>query len=293
MKIDLHVHSRASDGKMSVEKIFQEAARRKIDVISITDHDSLDSQEAAKQCADAYGIGYLTGIELNVTYAHPGYKNGKSISLDFLGYQYDIYDKPLREKLLKLREYREKRAEKILQNLNLEFQKSHLPAFARADLQAIQDSVDGSLGRPHIADYLIRKGIVKDRKEAFDKFLVKCNVPKMPLSLAEASSLIRKAGGKLFFAHPANPRGTSLVSLGASIEEQQRIIEEDMLPHLDGIECWHSSYDRQTSDAYLKFAKKLGLWKSGGSDCHQQPVLMGSVDVPACVAKQFGFYPKP
>lgn len=293
MKIDLHIHSRASDGQMSVEQIFKEAARRNIDVISITDHDSLDSQEEAGHYAEEYGIGYLTGIELNVTYAHPGYKNGKSVSLDFLGYQYDIYDEPLREKLLQLREYREKRAEKILNNLNLEFQKSHLPAFTRADLETIQDAVDVSLGRPHIAEYLIRKGIVTDKQEAFDKFLVRCNVPKMPLSLAEASSLVREAGGKLFFAHPAHPRGTSLMSLGASIEEQKRIIEEDMLPHLDGIECWHSSTDRRTSDTYLEFTKRVGLWASGGSDCHQQPVLMGSVEVPAFVAEQFGFYPKP
>ena len=69
------------------------------------------------------------------------------------------------------------------------------------------------LGRPHIADYLVKKGIVKTRQEAFDKYLVKCDVPKFPLYLEEASKLIRDAGGKLVLAHPNDPHGTSLASL--------------------------------------------------------------------------------
>lgn len=291
MKIDLHIHSRASDGKMSVEEIFEEARRRKIDLISITDHDSLDSQESAMKLSDQFKVNYLCGIELNVTYAHPDYKDGKSISLDFLGYQYDIRYVPLVEKLHELREYRKRRAEKILDNLNGELKKRNMPPFTQADLQAIEATVDGSFGRPHIADYLIRKGMVKDKEEAFDRYLVKCNVPKMPLSLDEASSLIHGAGGKLFFAHPAHPRGTSMVSFTSSLEEQQKIIQERMLAFIDGIECWHSSYSEETTHSYLQFAKAHGLEVSGGSDCHQQPIIMGTVDVPDDVAGQFGFSP--
>ena len=136
---------------------------------------------------------------------------------------------------------------------------------------------------------MVKKGIVSGKQEAFDRYLVKCNVPKMPLSLSEASGLVRGAGGKLMLAHPNHPRGTSLVSLTSSPDEQQKIIEETMLPYIDGIECWHSRHDPTTAESYLAFAGKLDLMVTGGSDCHQRPVLLGSVDVPSYVAEQFGF----
>ena len=99
----------------------------------------------------------------------------------------------------------EERAAKILDNLNAEFKKENIAALTAEDLRLIEESVDGVLGRPHIADYLIKKGIVKTRQEAFDKYLVKCDVPKFPLYLEEASKLIRDAGGKLVLAHPNDP----------------------------------------------------------------------------------------
>jgi predicted metal-dependent phosphoesterase TrpH len=164
-----------------------------------------------------------------------------------------------------------------------------MEAFTHKDLEAIEETVDGSFGRPHIANYMVKKGIVADRQSAFDYYLVKCNVPKMPVSLEEASKLIRGAGGKLVFAHPSNPKGTSLVKFTKSVQEQQQIIKETMLPYLDGIECWHSIHDRETTASHLSFAKKHGLLVTGGSDCHQQPVIMGTVDVPVYVAKQFEY----
>jgi predicted metal-dependent phosphoesterase TrpH len=111
----------------------------------------------------------------------------------------------------------------------------------------------------------------------------------MPVSLEEASSLIRGAGGKLIHAHPSDPNGTSLVSLTPSIHEQHKIIKESMLPWLDGIECWHTRHNPETISAHLAFAKKEGLLVTGGSDCHQQPVIMGTLDIPAYVAEQFDF----
>jgi hypothetical protein len=143
------------------------------------------------------------------------------------------------------------------------------------------------LGRPHIADYLVGKGIVKTRQEAFDKYLVKCDVPKFPIYLEEASKLIRGAGGKLVLAHPNDPHGTSLVSLTKSLVEQTGIIKEEMLPFIDGIECWHSRNTPETTCQYVEFAKEQGLIMTGGSDCHQKPVLMGSVQIPSWVANQF------
>ncbi|OGP55923.1 MAG: hypothetical protein A2Y65_04610 [Deltaproteobacteria bacterium RBG_13_52_11] len=289
MKIDLHIHSRnGSDGHWGLEEIFAEGAgRRQIDLISITDHDSIRAQGLALELAQSYGIAYLTGVELNVTFSHPAYKGGNPVSLDCLGYQYDIDNPVLVEKLEALRNYRKRRVVRILENLNREFAKEGLPAFTVADLDAIEASVDGALGRPHIAKYMVNKGIVATQQEAFDRYLVQCDVPKMPLSLKEASELIRGAGGKLILAHPNDPNGTSLANLTPSLKEQLQIVHDAMMDYIDGIECWHSRHDHKTTGAYITFAQNMGLMVSGGSDCHQHPVLMGEVDVPDYVGEQF------
>jgi len=285
MKIDLHIHTKTcSDGNLSIEEVFKEAKKRNINLMSTTDHDCIDCQERAIALAKDYGIAYIPGVELNVTFQYPG---SKPISLDFLGYQYDINNQALKNKLQLLREHRETRGRQILEKLNIEFDKEDIKRFTEEDLKKIQDSVDGAFGRPHIANYLIEKGIVRDKQEAFDKYLVKCDAPKYPLSLAEASELIRNAGGILVHAHPNDPNGTSLVSITSDLEEQGRIIEEYMLNYIDGVECWHSRHDAKTTAFYIEFAKKHGLVITGGSDCHQKPLLMGTLDIPNWVAEQF------
>ena len=237
--------------------------------------------------ARSYDIAYLTGVEMNVTFSHPYYKKGKPVSLDVLGYQYDIHYSPFVEKLEALRAYRKQRAEQILENLKRAFVTEGLPEFTAGDLEAIEATADGALGRPHIAEYLIKKGIVATKQEAFDRYLVQCDVPKMPVSLKEASELIRGAGGKIMLAHPNDPNGTSLINLTSSLEEQLRIIQDTMVDYIDGIECWHSRHDKETTETYQTFAQEMGLMVSGGSDCHQDPVLMGSVEIPAYVGEQF------
>jgi predicted metal-dependent phosphoesterase TrpH len=287
MKIDLHIHSNCSDGKMSLNEIFNEADKRKIRLLAITDHDSIDCQAEAMVLAEEHKIRYISGLELSVSFSHPAYRDSKPITLDFLAYDYDIEYSPLVSKLNDLREYRVKRAEQILERINLELAKEYLPLFTHKDLEAIQDSVDGAFGRPHIANYLIRKGLVADKTEAFDKYLIRCNVPKMPLSINEASELVKGAGGKLFLAHPNHPRGTSLIQFTKDLNEQQQIIKESMLNYIDGIECWHSAQDGLTTESYLAFSEDLGILISGGTDCHQQPVIMGTLDIPTRVAEQF------
>lgn len=285
MRIDLHIHTKTgSDGNLSIEEVFQEAKNRNIDLMSITDHDSISCQERAIALAKECSISYITGVELNVTFQYPG---TESISLDFLGYRYDIGNQDLRSKLQLISEHRERRARQILEKLNEEFDKEGIERFTEEDLKNIQDSVDGVFGRPHIANYLIEKGIVKNKQEAFDKYLVKCDVAKYPLSLAEASQLIRNAGGILVHAHPNDPNGTSLVSITSDLDEQTKIIEKYMLEYIDGIECWHSRHDIKTTVHYIEFAKKHGLVMTGGSDCHQKPLLLGTLDIPHYVAEQF------
>jgi len=285
MRIDLHIHTRTcSDGNLSIEEVFGEAKRRNINLMSITDHDSIDCQKRALALAKGYGIAYITGVELNVTFQYPG---NKSVSLDFLGYQYDFSNKELKNKLQVIKEHRQTRARQILDKLNAEFDKENIPRFTEEDIKNIQDSVDGTFGRPHIANYLIAKGVVKDKQEAFDKYLVKCDVPKYPLPLAEASKLIRNADGILVHAHPNDPNGTSLVTITHNLEEQTKIIEQYMLEYIDGVECWHPRNDARTAAHYIEFARKHHLVMTGGSDCHQKPVIMGTVEIPDFVAEQF------
>lgn len=289
MKIDLHIHSNHSDGALSVEEIVREAKLRNIGLLSITDHDSIASQELAIALAGKAGLNYVSGVELNVAFSHPRVHAGKLVSLDFIGYQFTVKDNALRKKLEQMAEYREVRATKILDKLNAEFEDEGIEKLTRNDFTEIQASADGSLGRPHIADYLVRKKIVKSRQEAFDKYLLKCDVPKYPLHLEEASRLVKDAGGKVVLAHPNDPHGTSLVALSKSLFEQTEIVRESMLPYIDGLECWHSRSDSVTTRHYIKFAKEHGLIMTGGSDCHQKPIVMGTVKIPEHVADYFGF----
>jgi predicted metal-dependent phosphoesterase TrpH len=295
MKIDLHIHTRTgSDGAFSVEEVFSEAKERNINLMSVTDHDSLAAQEKAIILAKEYSIDYITGIELNVTFQYgEKIKSGpqagpvKSVSLDFLGYRYDIHNQELKNKLELLKTHRETRARQILEKLNIEFDRENIERLAEGDIKKIEESVDGTFGRPHIAGYLVEKGIVKSIQEAFDKYLVRCDVPKYPLSLTEISRLIRNAGGVLVIAHPNDPNGTSLISVTNDLKEQTDIIKEYMLDYIDGIECWHSRHDDKTTVHYIEFARKNNLLMTGGSDCHQKPVLMGTLDIPDYVASQF------
>lgn len=285
MKIDLHIHtSTGSDGALSVEKVIEEAKKRNISLMSVTDHDSLEAQRQAIVLTKEYGISYITGVELNVTFQPSA---GKPISLDFLGYDFDINNKALQEKLQLMREHRGKRAHEILEKINVEFAREGIAPFIEKDMQNIGDSVDGAFGRPHIAAYMVKKGIVGDIQEAFDRYLVKCDVSKYPLSLSEASRIIRSAGGILVLAHPNDPGGTSLVTIAKDLGQQTQIIYENMLEYINGVECWHPRHDNKTVSHYLEFVRKHRLIATGGSDCHQKPIIMGTVAMSPEVAEQF------
>ena len=127
MKIDLHIHTHTgSDGALSVEEVIAEAHRRNIGFMAVTDHDSVMAQEKAIALTKENGIGYITGVELNVTFQPP---QGKTVSLDFLGYNFDITNRPLVEKLRLMRSHREQRAQEILEKINVEFKKEGRPWF--------------------------------------------------------------------------------------------------------------------------------------------------------------------
>ena len=137
MNIDLHIHTRTgSDGNLSVEEVFREAKKRNIDFMSITDHDSIDCQERAITLAKEHGIRYITGVELNVTFQYP--LLNKPVSLDFLGYRFDIMNRELINQLELMRKHREDRARQILERLNNEFDKENIDRFTGEDLEKIQ-----------------------------------------------------------------------------------------------------------------------------------------------------------
>jgi predicted metal-dependent phosphoesterase TrpH len=287
MIIDLHIHSKNSDGSLSTKEIFEIAKLKNICLMSITDHDSILCQEKASNLAKESGIRYFSGVELNISFIDTRYTKQKPIYLDFLGYNFDFENSQFQNKLEEMAQYRQKRAMKILKKLNAEFRKTQIKELTKEDLIQIKSSVDGVFGRPHIADYLFKKGIVQNRNEAFDKYLVKCNVAKYPLYPKDAARIVRNAGGKVILAHPNDPHGTSLIEVAKSLDKQTEIITDSILQFIDGIECWHSRSDLTTTHHYVKYSKENGLLMTGGSDCHQKPILMGTVKVPAYVANQF------
>jgi predicted metal-dependent phosphoesterase TrpH len=91
----------------------------------------------------------------------------------------------------------------------------------------------------------------------------------------------------LVHAHPNDPHGTSLIAITEDLEEQTRVIEEYMLQYIDGVECWHSRHDEKATAHYIGFAKKHHMLMTGGTDCHQKPIIMGTLDIPDWVAEQF------
>ncbi|MDD3791650.1 MAG: PHP domain-containing protein [Candidatus Bathyarchaeota archaeon] len=286
MQIDLHIHSNASDGILTIQEIIKEAKTRNIGFMSITNHDSIKDQNIAVKAAKEAEIRYITGVELNVTFSQSNLQKGKKFNLDFLGYQFDLRNITLKNRLESLAKYRKDRVVKIFNNLRVLLkEKGHI--LSDEELHKIQLSAEGTIGRPHIADYLVKRGIVNNRQEAFEKYLVEGNSPKYPLFIEEASKLIRDAGGKLILAHPNDPQGTSLSTLTRNLQEQTDIIKEEMLPYIDGVECWHSRNTSKTTSHYIEFAKNNGLIMTGGSDCHQKPIIMGTVKIPEWVMDQF------
>lgn len=162
-----------------------------------------------------------------------------------------------------------------------------LTPLSETELVELRRRVGGSLGRPHLADLLVQKGYVRDRKEAFLRYLENLNLPKYPISLEECSCLIRKAGGKVILAHPGDPRGTSLRKFYSDPNQMVLHIQRHMLPYLDGIECWHSRHDKATSHILYNYTKDKKLLATGGSDCHQNPVIMGTVQIPSEALRNF------
>lgn len=245
--IDLHVHSDHSDGSFSVESLIKTAKNMGIDLFSITDHDTITSQYEAVELAEKLGINYITGLEINVVYPQ---------LMDILGYGVDIYNEELIEFLNRIKIFRKLRNKKMVELLAEEgFDISF------DELEEKYDST--TIGRPHIAKILIKKGYGNSVSQLMNGHLSrnkKCFVERVRYSPKESIEMIKKSGGKAFLAHPAK--------LMIKKSQLEHLLDELIHYGLDGIEIMHYSHSLEYIKYLYELAKNKNLLISYGSDYH-------------------------
>lgn len=244
IKADLHIHSICSDGKLSLKQIVDLSIKNNIHIISITDHDSIDISEELSEYSGNSDISIIPGIELSADYY------GREIHI--LGYFINIHNKALIEHLKLIKQLRTKRFEKIIDKLY------SLGVTIDGESLIKELTYNCSLGRPHIANELVKKGFVKDFSSAFTKYLGDYKPAfekKDNLNFKVIIELIKISGGLSFIAHPSSYfRVSSLVELKKE--------------GINGIEVHHPSHTANQTDKYSKFASENNLLVCGGSDFH-------------------------
>ncbi|UCC69332.1 MAG: PHP domain-containing protein [Armatimonadota bacterium] len=263
--IDLHVHTTASDGTLSPADAVREAIAGGVALLGIADHDTTDGIPPALEAAHEIGLTLIPGVELSVG-------SGKR-EIHVLGYFVDVANTALSRALAKLRGARDLRNERILQRLN--------DLGAPLDAARVQEIAgSGSVGRPHIAKALVEAGHVSSEGEAFGRYLARgkpAYVGRERLSPAEASRVIREAGGIPVLGHPAKigPR---------------QVIEGILDDGMGGIEVFHSDHDENDVALLMSIAQDRDLLITGGSDSHgphsDRPLAIGEVDIPEWVGEQ-------
>lgn len=243
-RIDMHTHTHASDGTLSATTLINQAVKKGLGGISVTDHDTVDSLAEGRQASKAHKeFWFLPGIEfsteINKTEVH------------LLGYGIDDTDESLLTLLKKLKESRDSRAQKMITKLaDLGF---------TIDYEQVKNIVgDGVVGRLHIARALVDSGGVYSIQEAFEKYLKQgqpAYFPRFKLVPTEVISLIHRLSGVSVLAHPGLMKDDSLISdmLGAG---------------LMGIEAYYPSHSDEETQRYLRLAHKEKLLVTGGSDFH-------------------------
>ena len=249
--VDLHSHSTASDGTFPPAAVVRLAKDAGLVGLALTDHDTIAGLAEAGVEAARLGITLIPGIEIS---AVPPIENG---TLHILGYCIDPQNAVLTEMARQLIEARDNRNPRIIARLR------QLGIDITMD-EALAQSQGGVLGRPHIAAMLVKKGIVKSIKQAFDEYLGqggKAYYDKERLSPRDAIGRIRQAGGVPVVAHP--------VQLGATNDAQLETVLKDLVDlGLGGIEVIHSDHAPRDIEQYAALADRYNLLKTGGSDFH-------------------------
>lgn len=242
-KADLHIHTTASDGNSTPSQIVSLAIEKKLDVIAITDHDSIAGLQEAEEVAASENIEVLSGTEITASF------NSREAHL--LAYCFDPTHLEFRKLLLDHRKARINRGEWILGELS----KQGL----ELDMDEVRAEAKGSnIGRPHIASVLVNKGYVASFKEAFIRYLSNQKLGVIPsdyYSYRQVIKTVKKAGGAVIVAHPGQMY---------SIEELDQLVAEGV----DGIEVIHPGHNYELQKKMEEYAEKHNLLTTGGSDFH-------------------------
>jgi predicted metal-dependent phosphoesterase TrpH len=257
--IDLHIHTKYSDGELEVEEILNACHHIGLKAVSITDHDTIDAYIEGKELAEELKLEFIPGVELS------SYFEGSEIHI--LGYLFDPTNLTLNFKLQELQQKRKIRAKKIVQKLN--------NLGIDISMERVFEKVRGtSVGRPHIAAVLVEEEYVSNFPEAFEKYLSAEFIKEFEtekLTPLEAIALIKEASGVSVLAHPAKTLRDDL-------------IESFVQAGLAGIETYCHGVDRATVSKYRNLAKTYNLVCSGGSDFHNTrggtKFGLGSIRVP-------------
>ncbi|HEV2907097.1 MAG TPA: PHP domain-containing protein [Actinomycetota bacterium] len=260
-KIDLHTHTRFSDGTFRPAESVNLALQRGLTALSISDHDSTEGLAEAFDAAKGTGLEIVPGVEFSTVHDHGG--------VHVLTYWFDIANQRFQGELRRLREDRYRRGELMVRKL----QDAGYPIL----FERVREIASGkNIGRPHIAQALVEAGVVAEVKDAFSDEMIgtggRAYVEKHALRPVDAILLMKRAGGLAVLAHPVHWRD------GHPVPDS--LIEEMVEAGLDGIEVAHPDHDPDTEARYREMAKRFGLVATGSSECHgtrYDPVRMGSV----------------
>ncbi len=254
VKIDLHIHSTASDGTLTPSEILTLAENLHLGAISLTDHDAVDGNREILQNGIPGSMGFLTGVEIS---AMPPSLFPVFGSFHILGYGINIEDNALNQTLTILQDARKNRNPQIIKKLNA--------LGIKIDLNQVrQFSGKCQLGRPHIAGYLVHKGFAYSIDEVFDNYLGKgkpAYVEKFRISCQEAINLILNAGGLPVLAHPY------LLKPGKGFDFEELIAELKSMG-LKGIEIYYPEHPPESVRFYADIAREYNLFITGGTDFH-------------------------
>lgn len=250
--IDLHIHSRYSDGCDTPEEIAQAAAKKSVTAVALTDHDTTAGVRDFLLACGKEGITGISGIEIGVQVSMG--------TLHLLGLGVDPDAEALGQILERLRRSREDRNRRILEKLSeLGF------SLTWDEVQAIAGN--DVVGRPHIALAMIARGWAESVSEVFERFLengAPAYVGRLKPSPVEAIRLITEAGGVAVVAHP--------FSWIEDIPELEKALRELKAEGLKGVEVYHSSHSTSDTMELLRISKRVGLIPTGGTDYHGEAV---------------------
>jgi predicted metal-dependent phosphoesterase TrpH len=256
--IDLHTHTTASDGTYAPDELVREAVRRGVRILAVTDHDSVEGVPPAFLAArDHPLLEVVPGIEIN-TDAPGGEVHVLGYFLDYeAGWLQDL-----------LREFRVERAARVHRIAERLAALGH-PIDAEEVLALVQE---GSAGRPHVAQVMVRRGYVGTVREAFDRFLAAgkpAYVPHRKLLPREACEVIRRARGLAVVAHP-----------GFHEDPETMVRELAATGLLDGVECYYAEHSPEQTARFLGLCAELALVPTGGSDFHGPKVRAATLGQP-------------